>query len=358
MLHSNKINTLDFSGQSIYAGMDVHNESWKICIFSDEFELKPMTTPPDPGILIRHLRKNYPGANYKCAYEAGYSGFWIQQEFKKQGIECIVVNPADVPSTNKEQVYKSDPVDCRKIARSLRNGELEAIYVPDRQALEDRNLVRMRHGIVKKQTRVKNQIKAFLSFYGIKKKDEDCKKSWTKKHIKYLESISIGQVSGNASYGVLLKELRYYMDTLKILTKQITELSANEKYREDVINLSTSPGINIISSMKILTELNDIRRFRSLDKLASYVGLIPSKYSTGDREIQRGITHRGNPFLKETLIECAWTAVKRDPALLMCFKKYCRTMDSNKAIIKIARKLLNRIRYILLNKEPYVNGIV
>ncbi len=51
MLHSNKINKLDFSGQSIYAGMDVHNESWKICIYSDEFELKPMTTPPDPNKL-------------------------------------------------------------------------------------------------------------------------------------------------------------------------------------------------------------------------------------------------------------------------------------------------------------------
>lgn len=173
-----------------------------------------------------------------------------------------------------------------------------------------------------------------------------------------MESISIGQISGNASFGVLLKELKYYMDTLKILTKQIAQLSTNEKYREDSINLITSPGINIISSMKILTELNEIKRFKSLDKLASYVGLIPSKYSTGDREIQRGITHRANPFLKETLIECAWTAVRMDPTLLMSFKKYCRTMDSNKAIIKIARKLLNRIRYILINKKPYVKGIV
>ena len=101
------------------------------------------------------------------------------------------------------------------------------------------------------------------------------------------------------------------METEKTLTKQITELSTKEKYREDVINLITSPGINIISSMKILTELCDIKRFRSLDKLGSYAGLIPSKYSTGEREIQRGITHRGNPFLKETLVECAWTAVKK-----------------------------------------------
>lgn len=249
-------------------------------------------------------------------------------------------------------------MDCRKIARSLRNGELEPIYVPDRKALEDRNLVRMRHGIVKKQTRVKNQIKAFLSFYGIQNIDEDCKKSWTKKHIKYLETISIGHNSGNASFKVLLNELKYQMETIKILTKQITELSKGEKYREDSNNLITSPGINITSSMKILTELSDINRFKSLDKLASYAGIIPSKYSTGDREIQRGITHRANPFLKETIIECAWTAVRMDPALLMSFKKFCRTMDSNKAIIKIARKLLNRIRYILINKKPYVKGIV
>lgn len=141
--------------------------------------------------MIRHLRKNYLGEKYKCAYEAGYSGIRILQEFQNTGIECIVVNPAVVPSKDKDKAFKTDRIDFRKIAGSLKNVELEAIYVPGRQALEDRNLLRMRHSIVKKSTRTRNQVKAMLSFYGIEKSTEDCKKSWTKKNIKYLESITL-----------------------------------------------------------------------------------------------------------------------------------------------------------------------
>jgi transposase len=358
MLHSNKNNTLDFSGQSIYAGIDVHNKMWKICIYCDELELKPMTSPPSPDNLIKHLRKNYPGANYKCAYEAGYMGFWAQHEFKKEGIDCIVVNPADVPSKNKEKMFKTDRIDCRKIARSLRNGELDGIHVPSREELENRNLLRMRQLTVKKSTRIKNQIKAMLSFYGIKISDENCKRSWSKKHIKYLENISMKLPSGNISLKMLLEELKFYNDTLERLTKHVNELSLDIRYREDAENLTTLPGISTLSAMILLTELIDIRRFKSLVKINSFVGFIPSEYSSGEKEMRYGITRRGNPYIKRILIECAWMAIRKDPALLMSFKKYCRVMNSNKAIIKIARKLLNRIRYVLLNKKPYEIGVV
>ena len=76
----------------------------------------------------------------------------------------MVVNPADVPTKDKEKATKTDRVDCRKLARSLRNGELEAIYVPSRIKGEDRSLVRTRQSMVRKQTRCKNQIKSILSF--------------------------------------------------------------------------------------------------------------------------------------------------------------------------------------------------
>lgn len=358
MLHSNKFNTLDFSGQSIYAGIDVHNKMWKVSIYCDEIALAPMTSPPEPSKLIRYLRKNYPGAKYICAYEAGYSGFWIQQEFDKEGIECLVVNAADVPSRDKEKRFKTDRVDCRKIARCLKNGELEGIYIPGQEELENRNVLRLRYLTVKKSTRAKNEIKAMLSFYGIKITNEDCKQSWTKKHIKYLETISLTQESGNNSLKFLLNELKYYNDTLQSMDSNINKLSGDIKYKEDSEYLRTVSGIGRLSAMIILTEIIDIRRFKSLEKLTSFVGLIPSEYSSGEKEIRYGISRRGNPYLRKTLVECSWVAIRKDPALLMSFKKYCRTMNANKAIIKVARKLLNRIRYVLLNKKPYQIRIV
>ena len=99
------------------------------------------------------MRKNFPGGSFSCAYEAGYSGFWIEEALRKEGVDCIVVNAADVPSKDKEKRYKTDRIDSRKIARCLRSGELEGIYCPSREELEDRSLLRTRQELVKQLTR-------------------------------------------------------------------------------------------------------------------------------------------------------------------------------------------------------------
>src|SRR5512143_4141151 len=166
-LAMNKISKLDFEGQEIYVGMDVHKKSWSISIFTEEFEHKTFTQPPEVGTLVNYLKRTFPGASYKTVYEAGYSGFWIHDRLQEHGVQCLVVNPADVPTKDKERTKKTDRVDCRKLARSLRSGEIDGIYVPSRIKAEDRSLLRTRHSTVKKQTRCKNQIKSILCFYGI-----------------------------------------------------------------------------------------------------------------------------------------------------------------------------------------------
>ncbi len=110
--------------------------------------------------------------------------------------------------------------------------------------------------------------------------------------------------------------------------------------------------------MIFLTELGELARFASLDKLASYVGLIPDVESTGETEHIKNLTHRRNPQLRALLIEAAWVAARKDPVLLLAFNEYCQRMKKTRAIIKIARKLLNRIRYVLKNQVEYVPGVV
>ncbi len=109
--------------------------------------------------------------------------------------------------------------------------------------------------------------------------------------------------------------------------------------------------------MIILTEIDDIHRFRNQEKLASYVGLTPTSHSSGDKDIHGEMINRGNRFLKSAIIESAWVAARVDPVLHMDFIGYCRRMKKNKAIVRIARKLLNRISYVLKNQVPYKDGI-
>jgi transposase len=352
-----KVTKADFSGQDIYTALDVGLKSWKVCILTESYEHKTFTQPPDVGHLVDYLHKQFPGARYHCVYEAGYCGFWIYEQLKERGVDCVVVNPADVPTKDRERAFKSDRVDTRKLGRGLRSGDLDAIYVPSQAAQEDRSLVRTRWSFMKKQTRCKNQIKALLSFYGIVIPPEVVSSHWSRRYITYLESLRLQKDSGTQALRILLDELRYLRTTIAQVTKNIRLLSMQPQYGASVTYLVSIPGISTIGAMIFLTELVDIHRFRSLDQLASYVGLVPGEHSSGEQEITTGISHRRNPFLRGLLIECAWIAARRDPALLLAFTKLCKRMPKNDAIIRIAHKLLNRIRFVLLRQQCYQSSV-
>jgi transposase len=357
-LAMNKISKLNFEGQQIYVGMDVHKKSWSISILTDKFEHKTFSQPPEVGTLVNYLKRNFPGASYKSVYEAGYCGFWIHDLLQEHGVQCLVVNPADVPTKDKERTKKTDRVDCRKLARSLRSGEIEGIYVPSRPKVEDRSLIRTRQSMVKKQTRCKNQIKSILHFYGIQIPEELANGSWSKRFINWIEDIRMERASGNFALKVHLEELNNIRKIISDITRGIRTLAKSEEYRQNVRLLKTVPGISTLTAMILLTELYDISRFKNFDKLCSYVGLIPDTDSSGDTDLKKGITSRRNAQLRGILIECCWVAVRKDPALLMSFNELSKKMPKNNAIIRIARKLLNRIRYVLKNQQEYVSAVV
>ena len=118
------------------------------------------------------------------------------------------------------------------------------------------------------------------------------------------------------------------------------------------------PGIGLLTAMIILTELETVNRFENFDKLCSFIGLIPSTHSSGEKENIGEITHRGNSFLRGALVESSWIAARLDLALNKSYHDYCKRMEPNKAIIRIARKLLNRIRFVLKNNQPYECAVV
>jgi transposase len=338
--------------------MDVHKKSWSISIHTDQFEHKTFSQPPEVGVLVNYLKRNFPGAAYKSVYEAGYCGFWIHDRLQEQGVQCLVVNPADVPTKDKERTGKTNPVDCRKLARSLRNGEIEGIYVPSRLKAEDRSLLRTRHSMVRKQTRCKNQIKAILCFYGIPIPDELVNSHWSKRFINWIESIRMERASGDLALKVHLAELTHIRQAIAELNRAIRALAKTDDYRNNVRILKTVPGVSVLTAMTLLTELYDINRFKTLDKLCSYVGLIPDTYSSGEKDRKTGMTKRSNAQLRVILIESAWTAVRKDPALMLAFNELCKHMTKTNAIVRIARKLLNRIRYVLKNQQEYVPAVI
>jgi len=338
--------------------LDVHKKSWSVSIYSNHFEHKTFTQPPNVDKLVTYLKRTFPGAAYYSVYEAGYSGFWVHDQLKQQGIKCMVVNPADVPTKDKEKTTKTDRVDSRKLARSLRNGELEGIYVPSRIKIEDRSLVRTRQSMVRKQTRCKNQIKSIVSFYGIPIPEEMENRRWSRRFISFIEQIRMEKTSGDFALKAHLDELLHLREIIAHLNKAIAQLAKTEQYHPQVQLLKTVPGISTLTAMILLTELSEISRFKTLDKLASYVGLIPNTNASGEKDHKNTLTKRRNSQLRALLIESSWVAVRKDPALMLSFNRLSTRMKKTKAIIPIARKLLNRIRYVLKNQKPYLPAVV
>jgi transposase len=342
---------LDFSGQHVFVGLDVHKRSWNVTIMVEEMTHRTFSQPPEVDLLVKYLHHHFPGAQYHCVYEAGYCGFWIHDQLRARGVDCHVINPADIPTTDKEKRHKTNKVDSRKLARSLHNGELRPIYVPNRKALEDRSLVRTRRTLVSKQTRCKNQIKGLLMFYGYAVPDDISERYWSKRYITWLESLSMHSPSGQQALKLLLTELKHLRESILSATRAICSLSHEEPYARHVANLVTISGISTLTAMILLTELVSVNRFHTLDELASYVGLVPGERSSGEDRTITDMTERKNPYLRWILVESSWSAVRDDPTLALAFTKLAKRMPKNRAIIRIARKLLNRIRFVLKHEQ-------
>lgn len=342
---------LDFSGQHIFVGIDVHRKSWRVSVLVGDVLQKTIhMSPPGPETLLSFLNRSYPHGEYTCVYEAGFCGFWAQRHLTMKGIKTVIVHAADVPTTDKERQQKDDVRDSRKLARALRNGELESIYVPGEEQQRVRALVRRRWTIAADRRRVMNRIKMHLHYFGTYPPGGALADwSWTKTFISWLEE----QAKTDKVLTSLLKQYHQERQLEQEVTREIRKLLMSEPHVESIKLLCSIPGIGFLSAALFLSEIVDMHRFNNLDQLCFYVGLAPQTNSSGEKEVARQRTTRGNKKLRTALIECAWRAIRQDPEMTMCYATYKKRMDGPHAIIKIARKLLNRIRCVWTSGKPY-----
>lgn len=354
---SSKIGNIMFTDKKIYVGIDVHEKTWHITVLSD-FQVMRKSISASPKDLAKILKSHYPGAQATAAYEAGCFGFTIKRDLEKLGISTIVVNPADIPQNLGDKISKSDKRDSYKIAKALQGGLLESIYVPSHEAQNDRDLVRQRGDNVKKRVRVMNQIKAYLKMYNILIPVEFKRggATWSKAFVNWLKELNLTKAQ-NIVKNNYLEEFAFYTKQIKSLSKEINELSKTTNYQENVNVLTSIPGIGKLGAMVLLTEIVEINRFSRSDTFVNYAGLSPMEHSSGDRRRIGSMSNRCNHYLRKIFIEAAWVAVRRDPSMTNYFMEACKNMPKTKAIIKVAKKLSIRARYLLKSKQLYVSCV-
>lgn len=344
-------NTKLFENQTVYCGLDVHKKQWTVCVIHCGREAAYFVTPPNPVAFAKTIFNKYPGADIYSAYEAGFSGFEDHRVLVTLGINNIVINPADVPTMGKERSFKSDKIDCRKIARALAANNLECIYIPDCEQLRLRSVVRQETQFVRMIARIKNQIKSHLLFFS-----KPYFKSFSRCHLE--KAATQAHSCGDYVLEIFIRQMQDLMISRKEIKNCEKKLIKEMHLTETMQILQTVPGIAFRSAVIILSELWDMKRFKSKAKLAAYVGLAPRVVGSGDREETVSTGNRKQKFLHYIFVEAAQRATRCDPKFAgMYGRLLLKGNTKQQAICAAAKKMLFVLRAMWLSNSPYECGV-
>ena len=347
---------VSFKGQNIYVGIDVHLKTWHVTTLTESGYKYSFAQHADAKELFDRLNKKFPEAHFKSAYEAGFCGFSAHYALAEQGIENIVVNAADIPTTGKEKTMKTDAVDSEKIAWALKRDELKGIYVKDKRYMDDTNLIRLRQRFIMDLSRQKNRTKHLLYTQGVTypERFRNSKTHWSGNFMKWLREEVELLSEQKLSLLLLCDQVENTRKAILKVTREIRRLSTTDRYKENYDLLFTVPGLGLITSMSMLTELdNDIMRFPNERSFVSMLGLIPTCHDSGEKKVSGEKTNRGNKHLGPLIVEASWVAIYRDYQLGAYYSSCCQIMKPHKAIIKVARKLACRTYAVLKTKTKY-----
>lgn len=337
-------------GKKVYVGIDVHKDSWYVTVRVAGEEIFHGCLPSQYDAL-QNLFERFSECTINVVYEAGPCGFWLYDRLSKDGIETIVTPPSLIPVESGNKV-KTDKRDSRKLAQLLEGNMLKKVHVLTEEERAHRELVRTRRQLVEHRSDIARQIKSKLLFHGIESPFPK-RHRWSRLYMRWLKELVCTHMVLTISLGFLIELYEHLSLQIKMIMRKVLELSKNEKYAHKIALLRSIPVMERLVSIEILVELQNMERFASAEKIASYAGLTPSEYSTGQYTRQGRITRCGNKRVGTSLVEGSWILIYRDPMMQLKYERLKRRKGAKRAIIAIARHLIIVIRSILLSNKPY-----
>ncbi|MFO8010358.1 MAG: IS110 family transposase [Dehalococcoidia bacterium] len=346
-------------GGKVFVGLEDSKRTWKVCVRSGGVIVHEASMPASYENLRSYFEKNFPDCEIKVIYEAGFRGFELNDRLTGDGWECVVTPPHMV-TEEKCQRNKNDTTDCRRLAKNLEAGDYRECFVPDKGLREDRQISRTYSQVQSDIVRMSNRIRRMLEFHGLDKGLPAGRWSGSG-YARLRQRLGEMELSRSLKFSLdlMFRELDSLREFKKELLQEMRSLAKSERYKESVELLTSAPGIGTITAIRLVLEWGDVSRFTRKEEFASFLGLTPSEYSSGEQEHKGHITRQGNRHVRSWLVECSWMAIRHDPVLL---EKYHRVMSrcgsKKKAIIAVARKLALRLRAILISRRPYAVGVL
>lgn len=241
-------------------------------------------------------------APIRACYEAGVSGYDLYRQLRALGVDCVVVAPALTPRRPGERV-KTDRRDAAKLVRLFRAGELTAIHVPTEAEEGVRDLVRCREDVRAEIVRWRHRPLKLLARHG---RIYQTGRNWTQRHWQWIRDQRFDDPALARAFAASLFALEPALVRQAELDHELAALAATDRYRGPVAALRCFRGLDTLSAMILLAEIIDFARFRRPRQLMAYVGLVPSEYSSGERQRRGAITKAGNTHARRVLVEAAW----------------------------------------------------
>jgi transposase len=259
----------------------------------------------------------------RICYECGYDGFWLARFLKSRGVDVYVLDPSSFLVSRRGRRAKTDRIDAEAMAFKLRaflNGDesvFRTVTIPTPEAEDARRISRERTRLVSERTRHVNRIRALLALHGIHEVKGLFGGAWR-------EQLDGSRTGDGRPLGRFLKaEIAREFERLALVREQVQALDAERAemladpatpfpHREKVVRLKQLSGVGELSATLMVSEVFH-RSFANRRHLASFLGLAPTPYASGDDMRDQGISKAGNKHARTLLVEIAWSWLRHQP---------------------------------------------
>jgi transposase len=363
------------------AGIDVHKKQVTVCIRVAEGgktrkEVREYGT--DTGSLLR-LRDWLESEGVTNAAMEATGAYWKPVWHVLEGaVALLLANARDVKNVPGR---KSDVKDAEWLADLLAHGLIRSSFVPPESIMELRDLTRTRKQLVRERGRHVQRIQKVLEDANIKlssvvsdvtglsgrkmlvaliegETDPDrlatLGSAWLKASKEELRAALHGFVREHHRF-----MLRLHLEQINALDAAIQSLEGRaetclEPFRKVVEHLTTMPGVSDTTAAVIVAEIgDDMSRFPTAEDLVSWAGLCPGQDESAGKHRSRKL-RKGGQWLKATLVQAAWAAVKRKDSYFHAkYLRIKRRRGSKKAAIAVAAAMLTAVYYMIQRDEDY-----
>ncbi|WP_345244492.1 IS110 family transposase [Pontibacillus salipaludis] len=332
-----------------YVGLDVSKQKIAVAI-AEEGREEPRywgIINHTPEAVKKLVNKLGDPETLRFCYEAGPTGYPLYRLLITLNVHCEVIAPSLIPSRPGERV-KTDRRDSIRLAQLYRAGELTAVYVPTPEDEALRDLVRAREDVKEDELRAKHRLTKFLLRNDLKPPKGVNK--WTKKYRDWLDTLKFDSSKLRVVFREYYHQLKELEQRLLRLEEEIRNQAEEGVHAPMIQALQSLRGVALVTAASLVAEVGSFKRFPSARKFMSYVGLVPSEFSTGESRRQGNITKTGNRHVRRLLVESAWS-YRYQPAVKGELKKRQKGLDPS--ILGISWKAQNRLHnkyYRLLSR--------